>query len=78
MKEVRWCYSPWGHSCDVVCSWEQKAIVVPILPGGQVVANACHHNADVGECSTTDGLFHISTNTFMYLEDRVIVNTKDV
>ena len=77
-KEVHWYYSPLGHSCDVVCSWEQKAVVVSILSCGQVVADACHQNTDVGEGSTTDCVFNVATDTNMDLENNKIVKTKDI
>ena len=73
--EVQCYFSPWGQSSYVVCSWEQEAVVLPVVSCGQIVLIACHHNADVGEGSTSDDFFHISTSTYMYLEDSLIVNT---
>lgn len=49
-----------------------------MVSSGEVVVDVCHQNADIGEGSTSEGLFHISTNTHMYLEDSIIVNTKDI
>lgn len=74
LRKAQWCGSPWSCSCDVVCSRDQEAVVVPVLHSGQVVANACHHNADVTEGSTTDGVFHIPTDAHMDLEDSINVN----
>lgn len=42
------------------------------------MANACHHNADIGESSAIDSLFHVATDTYMDLEDSSSVNTKDI
>lgn len=61
-------YSPWGHSCDVVWSWEQESVVVPKLACDQVVADTCHLNTDTGECRTINGLLYVATDTDMDLE----------
>lgn len=38
--------------------------------------NACYHNAGIEEGGTIDGVFHVTTDTYMHLEDREFVNTK--
>lgn len=45
---------------------------------GQVVTNASHHDASIGESSTADSLFHVATDTYMDLEDNCVVNTKHI
>ena len=38
------------------------------------MADACHHDADIGEGSAIGGLFHVAMNTYMDLEDSGIVS----
>lgn len=58
-----------SHGCDVVRPWEQEAVVLSVLPCGQIVANACHHDADIGESGSIGGLLHIAVDTYMNLKD---------
>lgn len=67
-----------SHSGDVVCSRKKEAVVFPMVSRGQVVANTCHHNADIDECSSIDGLLHVAPNTHMDLKDNHTVNTEKI
>lgn len=43
-----------------------------MLSRSQIVANALHNNTDIAEGSTTDGLPHVATSTYMNLKTRNI------
>lgn len=68
MKESQRYYSPWSHSCDVIRSRKQEAIVFSKLSRGQVVADALHRNVDIVKRSSTASLPHIAMDTYMDLK----------
>lgn len=63
-------YLPCSHGCDVICSWKQETKVFSRFSRGQVVADALHHNVDLGKGSFTAGLPHTAVDADMDLKRR--------
>lgn len=59
-------------------SRKQEAVVVAVLPCGQIVVDACHHNADIREGGAGVGLRHIATYPYVNLQEDIIMLNEEI